>query len=181
VLGKSIVIILASWCLMQSVNAADATNQQPIKVLITPQCKAMFYGPDFVDLDANGKAIKTEKRPKPDYVEWDPSLAKPMSFKDPNTSIFFYIESDGRHLAAIGPDGKLLWVRNPFEDRHLCPYRTPRPTILHLETAESGKHTAAIKYWGGEPSHGLLFVQFSGSQYGVIDETTGDFFPEGQN
>jgi hypothetical protein len=27
----------------------------------------MFYGPDFVDIDALGKVIKKEKRQKPDY------------------------------------------------------------------------------------------------------------------
>jgi len=179
--AKLRVVILASWCLIQSVNAADTTKPHPIKVLIRPECKAMFYGPDFVDLDAHGKPIPTKKRPKPDYVEWDPSLAKPLSFKDPNTSTFFYVESDGRHLAAISSDGKLLWVRNPFEDRHLCPYRTPRPTIIGIESAKSDKHTAAIRYWGGDISHDLLFVQFSGSQFGVIDQITGDYFPEGQN
>jgi hypothetical protein len=104
-----------------------------------------------------------------------------LSFKDPNTSTFFYVESDGRHLAAISSEGRLLWVRNPFEDRHLCPYRTPRPTIIGIEAAVSDKHTAAIRNWGGDISHDLLFVQFSGSQFGVIDQITGDYFPEGQN
>jgi hypothetical protein len=179
--AKLRVVILVSWCLIQSVNAADAAKPQPIKVLIRPECKAMFYGPDFVDLDVHGKPIPTKKRPKPDYVEWDPSLAKPLSFKDPTTSTFFYVESDGRHLAAISSDGKLLWVRNPFEDRHLCPYRTPWPTIIAIEAAVSDNHAAAISNWGGDISHDLLFVQFSGSQFGVIDQITGDYFPEGQN
>jgi hypothetical protein len=122
-----------------------------------------------------------KKRPKPDYVEWDPTLAKPLSFKDPTTSNFFYVESDGRHLAAISSDGKLLWVRNPFEDRHLCPYRTPWPTIIGIEAAVSVNHAAAIRNWGGDISHDLLFVQLSGSLFGVIDRITGDYFPEGQN
>jgi hypothetical protein len=146
-----------------------AAKPQPIKVLIRPECKAMFYGPDFVDLDVHGKPKPTKKRPKPDYVEWDPSLAKPLSFKDPHTSTFFYVESDGRHLAAISSEGGLLWVRNPFEDRHLCPYRTPRPTSIGIEAAVSDNHAAAIRNWGGDLSHDLLFVQFSGSQFGVID------------
>jgi hypothetical protein len=176
--AKLSVVILASWCLTHAVNA---DKPQPIKVLIRPECKAMFYGPDFHDLDVHGKPKPTKKRPKPDYVEWDPSLAKPMSFKDRNTSTFFYVESDGKHLAAISSEGRLLWVRNPFEDRHLCPYRTPRPTIIGIEAAVSDKHTAAIRNWGGDISHDLLFVQFSGSQFGVIDQITGDYFPEGQN
>src|ERR1700737_1368552 len=74
-------IIITSFCLIQPVNAADPPKQQRIQVLISPECKGMFYGPDFVDLDATGKIIKTETRPKPDYVEWDPTRAKPMAFK----------------------------------------------------------------------------------------------------
>jgi hypothetical protein len=181
VLAKSRVVILASWCLMQSVNAADGSKPHLIKVLIRPECKAMFYGPDFIDLDVHGKTIPTKKKARPDYVEWDASVATPLSFRDPNTSTVFYVESDGRHLAAIGSDGKILWIRNPFEDRHLCPYRTPWPTIVHIESTESNKHMAAISNWHGDKNHGLLSVQFSGSQFGVVDQVTGDYFPEGQN
>jgi hypothetical protein len=57
----------------------------------------------------------------------------------------------------------------------------PQGTIIGIEAAESGKHTAAIKNWGGDLSHDLLFIQFSGSQFGVLDQITGDYFPEGQN
>jgi hypothetical protein len=65
-LAKSRVVILAWWCLMQQVSAADAIKPQSIKVLIPPECKAMFYGPDFVDVDVHGKVIPTKTRPKPD-------------------------------------------------------------------------------------------------------------------
>ena len=51
---------------MQQVSAADAIKPQSIKVLIPPECKAMFYGPDFVDVDVHGKVIPTKTRPKPD-------------------------------------------------------------------------------------------------------------------
>jgi hypothetical protein len=124
VLAKSRVAIIASWFLMQSVNAADGNKPQPIKVLIRPECKAMFYGPDFIDLDVHGKPIPTKKKPRPDYVAWDASQAKPFVQESKHINRFLR-ESDGRHLTAIASDGKLLWIRNPFEDRHLCPYRTP--------------------------------------------------------
>ena len=164
--AKLTTIIITIFCLISPAVAADPAKQQKIQVFITPECKGMFYGPDFVDLDATGKIIKTEKKPKPDYVEWDPARAKPLAFKDPDSLISLYVESDGRHMAAIDPDGKLLWVRNPFEDRHLCPYRSPRPVISHLSAAKSEKH---------------VIVQFDSSQSGVIDETTGDFVLESQN
>jgi hypothetical protein len=173
--------IIASFCLISVVNAANATKQQSIQVFIRPDCKDMFYGPDFVDFDAQGKVIKKEKRSRPDYVEWDPARAKPMSFEDAHTSILFYVESDGRHLAAIDREGRLLWVRDPFQDRNFCPYRTPRPVISHLATALSSQHLNAIKNWGGDVSHEIISIQFDSSPYGVIDQITGDFFPEGQN
>jgi hypothetical protein len=164
--AKLTAIIIVVFCLMPPVIAADPPPPQKIQVFISPECKGTFYGPDFLDLDVNGKIKKAEKRSRPDYVEWDPARAKPMAFKDPHTRISLYVESDGRHIAAIDPDGKLLWVRNPFEDRHLCPYRSPRPVIGRLEAAKFDDH---------------VIVQFDSSQFGVIDEITGDFVLEGQN
>jgi hypothetical protein len=146
VLAKSRVVILASWCLMQSVHAADGNKPQPIKVIIRPECKAMFYGPTFIDLDVHGKPIPSKKIPRPNYVEWDASLARPLSFKDRSTSTVFYVESDGRHLAAIGSDGKLLWVRNPFEDGTFAPIapRGLRLFILRRQSRTSIRLQSAI-------------------------------------
>jgi hypothetical protein len=42
-------------------------------------------------------------------MPWDPSLAKPFTYKDSRTSITLYVESDGRHVAAIDAEGK-LWL-----------------------------------------------------------------------
>jgi hypothetical protein len=153
--------------------ASDGATAQPkvVKVFIRPDCQSMFYGPP-------GVASPTKRL---SYISWDPAKAQPRAFKDPRTAISFYVESDGRHLAAIGPDGKILWVRNPFEDRHLCPYRSPRPVIVHMEVAEAAQHSNVIKLRGGDTTHEILSLQFDSSQFGVIDEITGDFFPEGQN
>jgi hypothetical protein len=112
-------------------------KQQPIRVFISPECKWMFYGPDFIKLDSNGKAIKRKKRPKPDYVPWDPANAIPMGYKDPRTLITMYVETDGRHIAATDEQGKLMWVRNPWAEAHaFCPYRTPRPVVASLRMVE---------------------------------------------
>jgi hypothetical protein len=94
--------------------AADSPTTIP--VLIKPECQVMFFGPDFLNIDSSGNWRKAA-RAKPDYVAWDPSRAKPKAYKDARTSISFYVESDGRHVAAIDPEGTLLWVRNPFEDK----------------------------------------------------------------
>ncbi|SRR5258708_788715 len=75
--------------------------------------------------------------------------------KDPGTSITFYVESDGRHLAAMDSQGKLLWVRNPWEDaRAFCPYRTPKPVV------------ASLKSIGGNPEHSFIAIKFDSSQFG---------------
>jgi hypothetical protein len=171
-------------CRPSKLLAADYVATQPaIQILITPECKDMFYGPDFLDRDANGNAVSTEKRPKPDYVPWDPGRAIPMSYKDPKTSITFYVESDGRHLVAIDSIGKLLWVRNPWEDSGaFCQYRTPRPVIDSLKQTELTEiDRANLKPRGANLVHKFIALQFDSSQYGVVDESTGDFIPEGQN
>jgi hypothetical protein len=165
---ESIVIVLLIGA-MQPIHAALPVQPKTVQVLIPPECKAMFYGPDWVDVDASGTVTKTEKREKPDYLPWDPARAKSHSYKDSGTSITFYVESDGRHLAAIDSAGKLLWVRNPFEDRHMCPYRTPRPVIVHIEAANPAAQKNGLK------------VEFDSSQFGVVDEATGDFVFAGQN
>ena len=158
-------------------------KQKTIQVFISPECKWMFYGLDFIELDSKGKAIKTKKRSKPDYVPWDPASAIPMVYKDPRTSIALYVESDGRHIAATDEQGKLLWVRNPWEEAHsFCPYRTPRPVVASLKIMElSASGRSYLKSRGANLEHTFISLSFDSSQFGELDETTGDFFPEGQN
>jgi hypothetical protein len=103
------------------------------------------------------------------------SPPKPMSYRDPRTGVFLYVESDGRHLAAIGPDGALLWVRNPFEDAKLCVYRTPRPIIDSIAEADVSKDP---KF---DPADKYVAIAFDSSQFGLVSEKTGDFTFEGQN
>jgi hypothetical protein len=183
VLAKLGLLFMSSLCWLQPTNADEPAKQQSIKVFISPECKDMFYGPDFVDMDAHGKIVKKEKRTKPDYAPWDPARANPLSYKDPGTSITFYVESDGRHLAAMDSQGKLLWVRNPWEDAHaFCPYRTPRPVVASLRVAELTElGWSNLKTIGGNPEHRFIAIKFDSSQFGVLDESTGDFFPGGQN
>jgi hypothetical protein len=183
VLAKLGLIFMSSLCWLQPTKADEQTMQQPMKVFISPECKDMFYGPDFVDTDAHGKVIKKEERPKPDYAPWDPARAESLSYKDPGTSIIFYVESDGRHLAAMDSQGKLLWVRNPWEDAHaFCPYRTARPVVASLKAAELTElGWSSLKSVGGNPKHRFIAIEFDSSQFGVLDESTGDFFAEGQN
>lgn len=105
---------------------------------------------------------------------------KPLAYRDKRTNILLYVESDGRHLAAVSPKGELLWVRDPFVDRNLCPYRTARPVIVYVgPTSWSGDETSIAKIFK-VPNH-LVEIRFDSSQFGVVDITNGEFFFVGQN
>ena len=158
--------------------AGAAEPQSFAQVFIRPECKIEFYGPPDVT------------RPRPDYVAWDSTHARAFAFKDARTQLVLYVESDGRHLAAIDSTGALLWVRNPFEDQNLCPYRSPRPVIYeigvinvapdYLEYLSVGA-AAKFKAHGFDSTHKFAKLTFDSSQFGLLDEATGVFFLEGQN
>jgi hypothetical protein len=157
--------------------AVAQSKPKTIRVFVPPACKWMLFGPPFLFPDGH-----RAKKKYPNYAEWDPASAKAMAYRDPRTGIAFYVESDGRHVGAIGPDGKLLWVRNPFEDAKMCPYRSARPVIASLKAADTlAGLTDALKHRGFNPNHPFLWIAFDSSQSGLIDERTGDFLFEGQN
>ena len=56
----------------------------------------------------------------------------PTAYKDADTGIIFYVESDGRHVVALDKDGKILWCRDPSVDAKLKPYRTEYPHINYI-------------------------------------------------
>jgi hypothetical protein len=80
----------------------------------------------------------------------------PQSYRDADSGIIFYVESDGRHIAAIGQDGKLLWHRDPFAD-------------------------ARLEAMTGKGSGKFVCISYNSSQAGVLDMKTGDFTFMGQD
>ena len=95
----------------------------------------------------------------------------------------FYVESDGRHLAAMNAQGKLLWVRNPFEEgQGQCEYRTPHPVIVSIEIFEKPE---SLRFDEGGPiiniNHKFIMIHFDSSQFGIVDEETGKYIWLGQN
>jgi hypothetical protein len=49
-----------------------------------------------------------------------PFLAgQPFLLSDPRSGFILYLESDGRHMAAITREGKIVWHRNLFDDLKL--------------------------------------------------------------
>jgi hypothetical protein len=157
-------------------------KQTAIRVSIAPECKEFFYGPDFVDLDSNGKPINTKLRPKPDHVDWDPANAISMSYTDARISITIHVDNDGRHLTATDAQGKLLWARNPWDESLFCPSRTPRPVVFALTNVElKDLNWSKLQSRGANPEHIFVRLNFDSGHYGVLDETTGDFFLQGQS
>jgi len=88
------------------------------------------------------------------------------------------VESDGRHIAALKA-GSLLWLRNPFVDQNLCPYRTERPIIVRVLPVSGAREGEIMKAWKREGP--FVEIYFDTSQFGVVDTKTGDFLFEGQN
>lgn len=103
----------------------------------------------------------------------------PVSFRDNQTGILLYVETDGRHLAALGADGKLLWVRNPFEDSKSCPYRTIRPKLVGIAPLPPALERQAMYYM--KRNGPFVEIAFNSSQFGAVDLTTGDYLELGQN
>lgn len=178
------LIASALFTLHGGTRAETPAPSATVRVLIAPECKSQYFGVGIPRPRSAPPLVVT------DYEEWDPALAKPFAFKDPRTQTVFYVESDGRHLAAVDRDGNLLWVRNPFEDSRLCPYRTPRPVIYLIEVPDSpgDKDRIADKTWraalakkGMDPSHEFIRIYFDSSQFGLVDQANGNFILEGRN
>jgi hypothetical protein len=55
------------------------------------------------------------------------ALHQPYLLNDPRTGLMLYVESDGRHVAAITREGRILWQRNLFDDPKLESEIPPPP------------------------------------------------------
>jgi hypothetical protein len=94
----------------------------------------------------------------------------PQVYKDPTSGTLLYVETDGRHVAAISCAGKLLWNRDPLTDAHLPFYRTDKPQIVYI-----GPDPAR-----GEPGK-FVAIAFNSSQFGVMRISDGEFRFRGQD
>jgi hypothetical protein len=101
-----------------------------------------------------------------------PTALEGLICKDAASGTIIYVETDGRHVAAISQAGKLLWRRDPFVDASMEPYRQAHPIISSIgpETDRASKRP-----------NGKLAVRFTSSQFGEMDIATGKFVFEGQN
>jgi hypothetical protein len=95
------------------------------------------------------------------------------AYKVPDTGILLYVETDGRHVAAISANGKLLWIRDPFEG--LPYYRVKDPQVAGI---------GAISKWDkthGRKSTEFVAISLTNSQFGLLRISDGKFEFEGQD
>ena len=97
----------------------------------------------------------------------------PQVYKDPHSSATLYVETDGRHVAAISGDGELLWNKDPFKDGHLSFYRTKNPQIIYIGPVSKSRPYAG-PYAGTEPDN-FAAITFNNSQFGLLRISNGEF------
>jgi hypothetical protein len=103
-----------------------------------------------------------------------PPQIEGLIYQDPQTQVILYVETDGRHIAAISPQGKLLWRKDPFVEGGLEPYRHARPVISWVGQAAEWVRAS------GKSGH-VIGISFDSSQFGVMDVETGKFRFLGQD
>jgi hypothetical protein len=102
----------------------------------------------------------------------------PMVLVDRLTKISYFLDSDGRHITAIDPAGKLLWRADPFVDSKLDSYRYSHPIILDFEFVD--KSWWKIHSYLGRADE-FLYVGFNSTQFGVVRKSSGKFVFFGQD
>jgi hypothetical protein len=106
------------------------------------------------------------------YVNSVKEFRGPLIYKSGESGILFYVESDGRHVSAIDPEGKILWCRDPFIDAGLKPYRVEKPLIVRIGTpAEWMSESLAGPGKKGE----FVVINFNSTQTGVLSAASGEF------
>lgn len=98
-----------------------------------------------------------------------------LAYKDAKSHVLIYVESDGRHVAAISESGTILWNKDPFVDAKLEPYRSAKPKIVGIGPPLKWmkKHM--------RPNRRYVAVSYDSTQFGIVDEYNGDLTFLGQD
>jgi hypothetical protein len=127
---------------------------------------AAFYALGYVLAAGAPGALAQSAPPLPAPArDGYPAAIDGLIYKDAATGTILYVETDGRHVVAISPEGNILWRKDPFIEGGLQPYRMARPTIAFI----------------GDARGGTVGIRFTSSQFGEIDIATGAFRFLGQD
>jgi hypothetical protein len=134
----------------------------------------------------------------------------PPPYRDPQSGITFHVGGDGRRITAVDAQARLLWVRDPFVDRNMCPYRDAHPSIVWIgapggdfgwrhigpfkPTPDGQADLMIVKALMREmapgytramgyprPGDRFIGVTFTSSQHGYVNIRNGDYYDMGQN
>lgn len=99
-----------------------------------------------------------------------------VCFSDDQLGIQVCSERDGSQVTALR-NGRAIWRRDSHADWKIGPYRTLYPVVRSMSTVlpiylEGYKHLI--------PEHAIM-IRYDSSQFGVVDEETGEFTMLGQN
>jgi hypothetical protein len=97
------------------------------------------------------------------------AFSEPQVYRDPKSGTLLYLETDGRHLAAIAPDGKLLWNRDPFMDAHVPFYRFKYPKVVDIRAI------APASYPEEREPNKFVAISLANSQFGWLRISDGEF------
>jgi hypothetical protein len=153
-LGLAIIVPLSIWKSRPNVTFSVTTNSNRITLIVHDS--------------RSGSNSLVDGGPLP--------IDLPYEYTNTNSGAILRVEKDGRHIKAIGLEGRILWSSDPFADSHLAFYRTRAPRIVYIGEASQSSQ----EYWGRKGKEVVALV-FNSSQFGVIDVATGEFMFEGQD
>ncbi len=115
------------------------------------------------------------------YINYAQEFRGPLAYRDVKSEIIVYVESDGRHVTAISKEGKILWLKNPFQDAGLKPYRVDYPQIIYIGPPQKWMLQSLEDEDRENAKYIFIGIDFNSSQFGVINLSNGQFTFMGQD
>lgn len=110
------------------------------------------------------------------YLENEKLPIEKRILVDSVNKVKFILDSTQTLIIAVDFNYKKIWSTDPWRDNKLRVYRTKRPTINYFELL--GKEKAPG--WEKLPDN-VIWVSYNNSQFGIVDQKTGNFRFLGQD
>jgi len=99
----------------------------------------------------------------------------PISYKDAGSGIIVYVETDRRHVAAIDPDGMILWHRIVESDFVFV--RPDRRSLIHSLSKPREKDIAYMRSLGKPGDYVGVEMTANRGEWGLLNIRTGAYSP----